>query len=95
MILLLKKKLISYLFEYLYIRILEKNIQIINLFHSSFFFFGLEIKSIKSKKCIQLLCPIKILLFNLKNLGFLKSSNIKLVPCAQRKWLFLRSTDIF
>jgi len=94
-ILCLKKKLIYYLFRYLHLRIKEKNIQIINLFISSFFFFGLEIKSSKSRNFIQLLCPIQILLFNLKNLGFLKYSKNKLVSCAQRKWLAFTSADIF
>lgn len=91
----LKKKLLLYFYQYLHLKINKKNIQIVNLFISSFFFFGIEIKSIKTENYLQLLCPMRVILFNFKMLGFLKYFKNKVVPCAQRKWLFLSSADIF
>lgn len=90
-----KTKLFAYLFKYLHLIILMENILLLNLLKNSFLIWGVIIKSKTKVLKIQLMCPIYLLLIRFKNLGFLKYYKVKLIPCAQRKWLSLCSFEIF
>ncbi len=89
MVLFLRKKFFSLLFSFLRISLKKQNTQIISLLGSSFFLWGVEIKSLHSGIGIQILCPLQKLLLIFNVLGFLKYYKKKLIPCAQRKWLSL------
>lgn len=95
-VILLRKKIIFYFIKYLHLVHLIRDIKIFNLMHTSFFFKGVEIKKIFSlSSSLLLYCPIKLLLYNFKKLGFFKRYKNKVIPCAQRKWLSLDITEIF
>lgn len=91
----LKQKLYIFFYIYLGLSLRKHDTQIISLLTSSIFCFGVEIKSLQSFAFIQLFCPIRKVLFNFLNLGFLKYYKNKLIPCAQRKWVSLDCSDLF